>query len=184
LAPPRSPAAPPIREGPDPHDPAFADIYAGFVEADRNAARFGSAAPEDVTFWAEQLYGEDLEAAQNAARWLGQFGGSQALDPLRDALTHNDARVRAAALLALGDLSDPAGLPALRQHLLHDAASLAREAAAQSLGRMGDRSSEEDLETAAANDGKNKVRKAARTALAQVRARRSADKDKRHREPS
>jgi HEAT repeat protein len=184
LAPPRSPAPPAIPQGPDPHDPAFADIYAGFVEADRNAARFGSAAPEDVTFWTEQLYGEDLEAAENAARWLGQFGGSQALGPLRDALTHNDSRVRAATLLALGDLGDPAALPDLQHHLLHDAASMAREAAAQSLGRIGDRSSEQDLERAAAEDGKSKVRKAARTALAQVRARRAAAKDKENRGPS
>ena len=36
-----------------------------------------------------------------------------ALEPLHDALTHDDAGVRAAALLALGDLSDPAAVPDL-----------------------------------------------------------------------
>jgi HEAT repeat protein len=80
-------------------------------------------------------------------------------------------RVRAAALLALGDLGDRRALPALCERLAHDGAGMAREAAAQSLSRIGDRSVERALETAAESDGKSKVRKAARDALEQIRAR-------------
>lgn len=172
LAPPRRRAAPPILQGPDPHDPAFADIYAGFVEADRNRERFGTVESQDVAAWAEQLYGDDLELAQRAARWLGQFAGEQALEPLRDALTHSDARVRAAALLALADMGTPAAVPDLCRHLLEDAAALARTAAAEGLARIGDRSAESSLETAGRSDAKSKVRRAAQKALLQIRARR------------
>jgi predicted RNA-binding protein with PIN domain len=182
---------------PDPHAPAFADLYAGFMSAEKIEARFGQSpalsagqspalsagqspalsagegVAADVSAWTEKLYAGDAGEAQLAARWLGQHGGKDALEPLEDALTHSDARVRAAALLALGDLGNRRALPALRDRLEHDGASLAREAAAQSLGRLGDRSVESALETAAGADAKSKVRKAARDALAQVRARRA-----------
>jgi predicted RNA-binding protein with PIN domain len=156
---------------PDPNAPVFADIYAGFLAAEKNRARFDGAPQADPAHWIEQLNGSDVEAAQAAARWLGQYGGRQALEPLRDALTHGDVRVRAAALLALGDLGDPAGLPDLRERLVKDTASMARQAAAQSLGRIGDRSVEAALEAAVKSDPKSKVRRAAQTALAQIRAR-------------
>ena len=109
--------------------------------------------------------------AERAARWLGNFGGKAALEPLHDALTHVDAGVRAAALLALGDLGDPAALSDLCDRLIKDGNSMVREAAAQSLGRIGDRTVEAALNVAAESDGKNKVRKAARDALEQIRAR-------------
>jgi HEAT repeat protein len=48
---------------------------------------------------------------------------------------------------------------------------MAREAAAQSLGRIGDRRAQSALETAAQSDAKSKVRKAALAALAQIKAR-------------
>lgn len=165
----------PAAEAPalDPHAPAFADIYADFLEADKACARFGDASPANFETWIEKLYGDDLEQAQSAAFWLGHYGGAEALAPLRDALTHADARVRAAALLALGDLGDPAGLSDLCERLVSDAASMARAAAAQSLGRIGDRTVEACLEEAAQSDAKGRVRKAARAALAQVRARTS-----------
>jgi len=168
----------PVRRAPaieepalDPHAPAFADIYTGFLDADKARTRFGDASPGDLEIWIEKLYGNDLEQAQSAAFWLGHYGGAETLAPLRDALTHADARVRAAALLALGDLGDPAGLPDLCERLVNDAASMARTAAAQSLGRIGDRTVEACLEKAAQSDAKGKVRKAARAALAQIRGR-------------
>lgn len=156
---------------PDPRDPAFADIYAGFLAAERMRRR--PQATEELSFQAyvERLYGDDSEAAQEAAAWLGRTGQRAALAPLRDALTHSDVRVRAAALLALGDLNDPAALPDLCDRLAHDTGSLARQAAAQSLGRIGDRSVEAALEAASRTDAKSKVRKAALAALAQIRAR-------------
>jgi hypothetical protein len=86
----------------DPHDPAFADIFEGFIQAEKSQKRFpNQVQPEEVTTWVERLYGEDLNQAQRAARWLGQYGGQEVLALLRDALTHNDVRVRTAALLAL-----------------------------------------------------------------------------------
>jgi hypothetical protein len=157
----------------DPHDPAFADIFEGFIRAEKSQKRFpNQVQPEEATTWVERLYGEDLNQAQRAARWLGQYGGQEVLALLRDALTHNDVRVRAAALLALGDLGDRAALPDLCDRLAHDAGTMARVAAAQSLGRIGDRSAENALEAAAKADPKSKVRKAARAALEQIRARR------------
>jgi predicted RNA-binding protein with PIN domain len=156
---------------PDPHAAAYADIYAGFISAEKARARFAGEESSEANAWIEKLYGDDVGEAQIAARWLGQHGAEDALDPLRDATTHSDARVRAAALLALGDLGDRRALPALCDRLENDSASLARQAAAQSLGRIGNRSVEGALETAAGADPKGKVRKAAREALAQVRAR-------------
>jgi predicted RNA-binding protein with PIN domain len=156
---------------PDPHAPAFADIYAGFISADKSKAQLTEGVAIDAGAWAEKLYAGDNGEAQRAARWLGQYGGKEALEPLKDALTHSDARLRAAALLALADLGDRRALPALCDRLANDGASLTRQAAAQSLGRIGDRSVERALETAALADAKSKVRKAAREALTQIRAR-------------
>jgi len=156
---------------PDPNAPVFADIYARFLSAEKDRARFAGATRSDPDDWIDKLYGEDVEQAQAAARWLGQHGGPRALEPLRDALTHTDVRVRAAALLALGDLGNRAVLPDLCDRLAKDPASLARQAAAQSLGLIGDRSVESALEATAKLDSKSKVRKAARAALEQIRAR-------------
>jgi predicted RNA-binding protein with PIN domain len=155
----------------DPHAPAFADLYAGFMSADKGRARFTSGGAADVDAWAEKLYSGSSEEARLAAQWLGQHGGKEALEPLKDALTHSDTRVRTAALLALADLGDRRALPALCDRLANDGASMARQAAAQALGRIGDRSVERALETAAGADAKSKVRKAAQEALAQIRAR-------------
>jgi uncharacterized protein len=156
---------------PDPHEPAFADLYAGFMSAEKVRAHLTEGSSADAGVWLEKLYADDAGEAQLAARWLGQHGGGEALEPLRDALTHSDARVRAAAVLAFGDLGDRRALPALCERLANDGASIVRQAAAQSLGRIGDRSVERTLETAAETDPKNKVRKEARDALDQVRAR-------------
>ncbi|MGC8780254.1 MAG: NYN domain-containing protein [Anaerolineae bacterium] len=160
---------------PDPRDPAFADIYRGFLAAERGRAVERSPMPIEPTefqSYVEDLYGEDVEIAQRAARWLGRSGEKDALGPLRDALTHDDVRVRAAALLALGDLGERAALPDLCDRLAHDPGSMAREAAAQSLGRLGDRTAVAALEAAAKTDPKSKVRKAALAALAQLKAQR------------
>ena len=166
----RSGAAP-GEPSPDPRDPAYADIYASFLTAERARAQARKTAPTPAEVWIERLYGDDVEAAQRAAEWLGPHGGKQALAPLHDALTHDDVRVRAAALLAFGELGDASAVPDLCERLAHDAGSTAREAAAQSLGRIGDRRAETALEAAAKSDAKSKVRKAAQAALAQIRAR-------------
>ena len=162
---------------PDTRAAAFEDIYQGFLEADKARTRFADAreriAPAE---WIERLYGDDVGEAQKAARWLGWRGGKAALPALRDALTHSDVRVRAAAALALGDLGEQAAQLDLCKRLAHDAGSMAREAAAQSLARIGDLAAEPALEAAARSDPKSKVRKAARAALTQIRTRRGGEK--------
>jgi hypothetical protein len=160
----------------DPHDPAFADLYTGFIEAEKVRTRFGGEKQADLATWIERLYEGDPQLAEQAARWLGNFGGRAALEPLHDALTHGDAGVRASALLALGDLGDPAALPDLCDRLAKDGNSMVREAAAQSLGRIGDRTAEAALNAAVETDHKSKVRRAAREALEQIRARKGAGK--------
>ena len=162
---------------PDPRSPHFADLYAAFLAAERSGQRVDKKAPhEGIETWLERLYSDDVQVVQKAALWLGAYGGARALPALRDALTHHEVRVRAAALLALGDLADRAALPELLDHLEHDAASMAREAAAQSLGLIGDHRTIAALERVARTDQKSKVRKAALAALEQIRARGSAKK--------
>jgi predicted RNA-binding protein with PIN domain len=172
LTPARRQSPTPLESGHDPHDPAFADLYAGFIQAEKAQARFRGVKPLDTAAWIERLYEGDPQLAARAAQWLGRSGGAAALEPLRDALTHDDAAVRAAALLALGELGDPTAFPDLCKRLSDDGNSMVREAAAQSLGRIGNRTVEPALEKAAASDHKGKVRKAARAALEQIRARR------------
>ncbi|MGQ9840030.1 MAG: NYN domain-containing protein [Anaerolineae bacterium] len=155
---------------PDPRAPAFADLYAQFIAAEKAAAL---QEPQAVatSVWIERLYTGDPQLAQRAARWLGQTGSDEALEPLRDALTHADAGVRAAAALALGQLGRPVAVPDLCRRLLEDGNSMVREAAAQALGQLGRRSAVLALEEAVKRDAKSKVRKAATAALAQIRAR-------------
>lgn len=167
----RDRSAPAENPAPNPQDPAFADIYSDFLAAEKAVERFQGKKQADAATWIERLYTADPQLAEQAARWLGHFGGAAALDPLRDAVTHADAGVRAAALLALGDLGDPAALPELCDRLAHDGNSMVREAAAQSLGRIGNRSVLAALATAAEHDTKRKVRKAAAAAHAQISAR-------------
>ncbi|MEZ4770919.1 MAG: NYN domain-containing protein [Caldilineales bacterium] len=170
LTPVRRPATGELEESFDPKDPAFADIFAGFAAVDKDAARFGGEITLDADMWIERLYGSDVEEASRAAHWLGRFGGADALEPLFDALTHRSATVRAAALLALADLGDRQAVPQIAERLSEDTSSLAREAAAQSLGRLGGPQAERALNAALA-DPKNKVRKAAAASLLQIQAR-------------
>lgn len=170
LTPRRDPAPAPDLVVVDPKDPAFADIYAGFAAADKDAARFGDEITLAADQWVERLYGSDVDEASRAAHWLGRFGGADALEPLLDALTHRSATVRAAALLALADLGNRQAVPQITERLSKDASSLVRAAAAQSLGRLGGPQAERALNAALA-DPKNKVRKAATASLLQLQAR-------------
>jgi hypothetical protein len=176
LRPSRRPASSSPEPAHDPHDPAFADLYAGFIESEKARARFRGEKQADLATWIERLYEGDPQLAERAARWLGNSNEKAALEPLHDALTHVDARVRAAALLGLGDLGDPAAQRDLCDRLIKDGNSMVREAAAQSLGRIGDRTVEATLKLASESDQKSKVRKAARDALEQIRARKGAGK--------
>ena len=120
---------------PDPRDPVFADLFAGFLAAEKDAARFSGQPAHGFEWWQEQLYGEDVTLAENAVHWLRRFAQrSRALPVLLDALTHEVARVRAAAALALGQMDAPAAVEPLAACLRQDTSSLVREAAAQALG--------------------------------------------------
>jgi hypothetical protein len=171
LSPTRTAAARPAEVLPDPHDPGFADIYHGFVESERDPARFGAEINLDAALWIERLYGDDVTEAGRAARWLGRFGGAAGLDPLLDALSHRAGQVRAAALLGLADLGDRQAIPAIAGRLARDESAMVREAAAQALGRLGGAAAVAALQAAQA-DPKAKVRRAAAAGLAQVQARR------------
>lgn len=171
LAPPRARNQAPSEPAPDPLDPGFADIYHGFVEGEKDQARFGADIELDAAVWIERLYGDDVAEAGRAARWLGRFGGPAALEPLLDALSHRAGQVRAAALLALADLGERRVVPVVADKLAQDESTMAREAAAQALGRLGGGAAETALRAALA-DPKSKVRKAAAASLEQLQARR------------
>jgi predicted RNA-binding protein with PIN domain len=171
LAPAKISLASPAEPLPDPHDPGFADIYRGFVEGERDQARFGAEIDLDAAEWIERLYGDDSTEASRAARWLGRYGGAAGLDPLLDALSHRAGQVRAAALLALADLGDRRAIPAIAGRLAQDESAMVREAAAQALGGLGGPAAAAALQ-AAQKDAKAKVRRAAAASLAQVQARR------------
>lgn len=176
LSPPRPKPPPkprPEKPHPSPRDPAFADLYRTFIEADKDLERFGEEMGLDFSVWEERLYGDNDELAAKAARWLGRFGGSEALSPLLDALGHRAPRVRAAALLALGELGDREAMPAVAERLAEDVSGMVREAAAQALGRLGGAAAEQALQEALA-DPKAKVRKAAAASLAQLQARKQS----------
>ncbi len=163
---------PPPEGGPEPSDPAFADLAAQFMHPGAEDARFGADLHAPGETWIDRLYGDDVDQARLAARWLGRFGGPAGAAPLRDALTHGDAGVRRGAAIALADLNEPAAVADLVRRLAGDPSSMVRVAAAESLGRIGGREAETALEQAAEADRKGKVRKAAREALLELRARR------------
>lgn len=168
----RQPDAPaPLRLSP--RDPQFADIYRTFLEVEKDDARFGAEIGLDQAIWVERIYSDDPDLVERAARWLGRFGGAEALEPLLDALGHRANRVRAAALLALGDLGDRRAVAAIGERLSHDVSGMVREAAAQALGQLGGAAAVEALQAALA-DPKAKVRRAAQASLAQARGRSSA----------
>lgn len=154
-----------------PLDPAFADLYHEFVEAERSKARFGADIDLDVAVWIERLYGNDVQEAARAARWLGRFGGARAVEPLLDALTHSAGQVRAAAILALANAQAKGAVADIAVHLATDPSSMVREAAAQALGRLGGPQAETALQQAL-SDPKSKVRKSAAAGLQQLHARR------------
>ncbi|MFZ1627358.1 MAG: NYN domain-containing protein [Anaerolineae bacterium] len=150
---------------PSPRDPAFADLYSAFLAAEKDSARLSGQSAHGFAWWQEHLYGEDVTLAENAVHWLRRFAEpARALPLLLDALTHQQARVRAAAALALGQMAAPAAVERLAACLHHDGSSLVREAAAQALGQMPTPAALIALQ-AALHDPKHKVRKTAAAML-------------------
>jgi predicted RNA-binding protein with PIN domain len=155
---------------PDPHSPAFSDLYDEFLAAER-ASRQSGRPQADIATLIDRLYTGDPQLQEQSAKALGQSRDPRAIGPLRDALTSKDAGLRAAAALALGALRNQAPLNDLVSLLNRDGNSMVREAAAQALGLIGSTKAVPALELAADEDGKSKVRKAARASLEAIRAR-------------
>ena len=78
-----------------------------------------------------------LGSAPHRSVWiLGQIGGAEALEPLIEALERYDARGRAEACVALGELRDPIAVNALL-YATHDSDHVVRVKAAAALDRIG-----------------------------------------------
>jgi HEAT repeat protein len=78
-----------------------------------------------------------LGSAPHRCVWiLGQIGGAEALEPLIEALERYDARGRAEACAALGELRDPIAVNALL-YATHDSDHVVRVKAAAALDRIG-----------------------------------------------
>jgi hypothetical protein len=154
---------------PNPHAPAFADLYDEFMAAGR--APKGDRPHVDIATLIDRLYFGDPQLQEQSATALGQSRDPRAVGPLRDALTAKDSGLRAAAALALGALRNQAPLNDLVLLLRQDGNSMVREAAAQALGTIGSAKAVPALEQAASGDAKSKVRKAARAALEAIHAR-------------
>ena len=157
---------------PSPRDPAFADLYTNFLAAEKDAARFDGGPAHSFEWWQERLYGEDTTLAENAVHWLRRFAErSRALPLLLDALTHPQARVRAAAALALGEMGAAAAVESLAASLQRDTSSLVREASAQALGKLATPAALAALQIAL-TDPKRNVRKTAAAMLARSKPKR------------
>lgn len=79
----------------------------------------------------------DLKARLSAIEDLAEEDADKALPPLLAALNDKDARVRAAAAEALGEVGDPFAIEPLGKGLTGDDDSDVREAAAEALGELG-----------------------------------------------
>ena len=78
------------------------------------------------------------ELRMAAANGLGQFGDSDAIEPLVDRFNDPDPRVRARAARACGSIGDPRATDPLESLLTDDAVVVRREAA-EALGQIGNR---------------------------------------------
>ena len=78
------------------------------------------------------------ELRMAAANGLGQFGDSDAIEPLVDRFEDEDPRVRARAARACGSIGDPRAVSPL-EGLLTDPTVVVRREAAEALGQIGNR---------------------------------------------
>lgn len=111
-------------------------------------------AAEALREYAKTLYGlkdpiaiEHLSEALNDADWTIRWGAAEALawigDPaaipaLKQAIADSVVEVRIAVIRALLEIGDPASAPTIIHVLTNDKNSMAREAAAEALGIIGD----------------------------------------------
>jgi HEAT repeat protein len=100
-----------------------------------------------------------------AMRALGALHARQAVPALADQLAfYGKGEGAAAALDALARIADPSSVPQFKAHLA-DKDPFARRAAADGLGRVGDKSELSALQTGAGNDSSTMVRAAMAFAL-------------------
>jgi HEAT repeat protein len=95
---------------------------------------------------AERMLGDDADIAAMAAWALGEFDQKSSVGPLRRALGHASARVRAASAQSLGEIEDLAAVSDLERLAGRDADRSVRLAAIHALGELEARSSAAVLE--------------------------------------
>jgi HEAT repeat protein len=103
------------------------------------------------------------ELRMAAANGLGQFGDSDAIEPLVGRFEDGDPRVRARAARACGSIGDPRAVAPL-ESLLSDSSPTVRREAAQALGTIGNRQALQAL-LDMYNDPSDRVRRIAVGAL-------------------
>ena len=118
---------------------------------------------------AEYLIGalRDPDYRSTAAKFVGELGAVEAIDPLLPLLEAPDPHARAAAATALGDLGARQALRRLREMAAHDEESFVRSWAIPALGVIGD-PSDVDLILPFLGDPSARVRGAAALALGQL----------------
>ena len=109
----------------------------------------------------------DLKARLEAIEDLADEDAAKALPPLFSALSDKDARIRAAAAEALGEVGDRSAVEPLGKALAGDDDSGVREAAAEALGELGSPNAVPVLR-AGLRDGDAEVREAVVDALADI----------------
>jgi len=109
----------------------------------------------------------DLKARLEAIEDLADEDAAKALPPLFSALSDKDARIRAAAAEALGEVGDRSAVEPLGKALAGDDDAGVREAAAEALGELGLPNAVPVLR-AGLRDGDAEVREAVVDALADI----------------
>lgn len=96
---------------------------------------------ERVAQFIRHLGDPNATVRQVAARWLGRWGGSQAVLPLLERLADASSHVRWEAIRALARVGDGRALPALRAltRIWNDEPDFVREAAAEAVERIAAR---------------------------------------------
>jgi HEAT repeat protein len=133
------------------------------VAAARVVGRRGAANAGDALIRA--MHDSNAQVRHSAMRALGETGESRAVQALTDQFTfYGKGAGASSALSALARIADPSSVPLFTANLENKDPHI-RQAAAEGLGRVGDKSEIERLQTAASNDESDSVRAACAFAL-------------------
>ena len=101
------------------------------------AQQLAEARRVEIAGYTTSLQSADEEERRNAVLMLGAMRDPATIAALRAALKDSAERVRAAALAALGNLSDPTLAPVIATYLTKDKRTFVRKTAAYALGQVG-----------------------------------------------